>query len=110
MSRSLELRCENCGSADVGHVTRGFGSSEQWRNCCGECGRESDYTPTLEEIRYHCARFRSEQAAAEVDDDLEKFWRQRAAELITQGDDKDDEPLLANATEIYHQHYLATGI
>ncbi len=46
----------------------------------------SDFMPTLREIRQECLRIRAEENRFEVDDDQEKFWINRAAEMRPETD------------------------
>ncbi len=64
MNGSDDLRCVGCGSTNIGHLRgRTPRGKRVWRNRCRQCGLESEYVPTLRDIRAACRRIRAEHLA-----------------------------------------------
>lgn len=85
-------QCEACGSNVMQHVQapdpRGGGLA--WYNRCLACKRDSEYLPSPAEIAQATARIRAETGRVPVDDQLEQFWREIAAEQLKRRADEDE--------------------
>jgi hypothetical protein len=80
MLNTADLRCENCGSADIAHVQlRDRRGRTLWKNRCRSCCTVSEYVPTLADIRAECRRIRLEQDHLQIPDEQERAWRRQHA-------------------------------
>lgn len=101
--------CEACGGTWMRHVqTVDARGRISWHNRCTHCGHVSEYLPSPERIAYDAARLRAEAGRIWTDDELEKFWRGIAAELLARcaddmelddDDSPEDDPAEADSPE-----------